>query len=264
MHQPVHCQRYAEKGAPWSGDHVDHREYRTLIGLPIAFGIAAAATTLIGGLLALRLERRIVLILGLTAGIVLGVAVFDLVPEALDLAQGRWSTRALVAWLAVGLGLYMLMDRVLGRTERLPVSWRAHLGPATLTLHSFFDGMGIGLAFQIDSKAGWLVALAVLTHDLADGVNTVSLCLAALAERAARQWLVLNGMAPLLGVLVGLGIAIPAEMLAPLLAAFAGVFLYIGACELVPRSYALDPRLRTTIASLAGMVLMFAVTTVAR
>ena len=104
----------------------------------------------------------------------------------------------------------------------------------------------------------------MLTHDVADGVNTVSLCLAAKAERAARRWLLLNGAAPLLGVVAGLTITVPVAMLAPLLAAFAGVFLYIGACELLPRSHALDPRLRTTMASLAGMALMFAVTSVAR
>jgi ZIP family zinc transporter len=231
--------------------------------LPILFGAAASAATLAGGLLALRMRQRIVLVLGLTAGVVLGVAIFDLVPEALELGRGWSSPRLLVGWLAVGLGLYMLLDRVLGRTERLPARWRAHLGPATLTLHSFMDGVGIGLAFQIDKQAGWLVALAVLTHDIADGVNTVSLCLAAQAEDAARRWLVLNGAAPLLGVLTGLSIAISPAMLAPLLAIFAGVFLYIGACELVPRSHALDPRLRTTLASLAGMALMFVVTNVA-
>ena len=234
-----------------------------MVVAPILFGAAATFTTIIGGLLALRLRQRIVLVLGLTAGVVLGVAVFDLVPEAIELARDHWSTRALVAWMAVGLGLYMLLDRVLGRAERLPARWRAHLGPATLTLHSLLDGLGIGLAFQIDREAGWLVAVAVLTHDLADGVNTVSLCLAANDESAARRWLALNGMAPVIGVLLGMAVVIPSAMLAPLLAAFAGVFLYIGACELVPRSYALDPRLRTTLASLAGMMLMFIVTGVA-
>lgn len=54
-------------------------------------------------------------------------------------------------------------------------------------LHSLLDGMGIGFASQIDARAGWLVALAVLTHDLADGVNTVGPCLAAEADDAARR-----------------------------------------------------------------------------
>lgn len=227
------------------------------------FGIAATLATLAGGVLALRLRHRIALVLGVTAGIVLGVAVFDLVPEAMELASGYWHPRALFAFVALGLGLYMLLDRTLRRSELLPASWRTHLGPATLTLHSLMDGMGIGIAFQIDARAGWVVALAVLTHDLADGVNTVSLCLAARSEEAARMWLVLNGTAPLAGVLLGLSIAVPPVMLAPLMAGFAGVFLYIGACELVPRSYALDPRLRTTVGSLGGMLLMFVVTSIA-
>lgn len=231
-----------------------------MILLPLLFGIAASVATVTGGLLALRFSTRLVLILGVSAGVVLGVAVFDLVPEAIELAAGAWSTRSIVAWVAFGLALYMVADRTLATTRRLPTRWRMHLGPATLTLHSFIDGLGIGVAFQIDPHAGWLVALAVLTHDLADGVNTVSLCLAGKDEGAARHWLVVNGAAPLLGVLAGLAINPPAAALAPLLASFAGVFLYIGACELVPRSYALDPRARTTVASLAGLALMFGIT----
>lgn len=155
----------------------------------------------------------------------------------------------------------MLLNRALGRGAGLPTAWRAYLGPATSTLHSLLDGAGIGLACRIDAEADWLVALAVLTHDVADGVNIVGLCLAATAESAARRWLVLNGVAPLLGVLIGLRVSISALMLAPLLAFFAGVFLYIGASELAPRSRALDPR--TALASLAGLVLMFAVTSIA-
>ena len=230
---------------------------------PILFGTAATLSTLAGGLLALRFGHRIVLILGLTAGVVLGVAVFDLLPEAITLANGLWHPRSLIAFAAVVLGGYMLIDRTMHHAAWLPARWRVHLAPATLTLHSLMDGMGIGIAFQIDTRAGWLVALAVLTHDLADGVNTVSLCLAARSEEAARGWLVLNGAAPVLGVLLGLSIAVPPVMLAPLMGVFAGVFLYIGACELLPRSYARDPRLRTTLASLAGMMLMFIVTSVA-
>ena len=69
----------------------------------------------------------------------------------------------------------------------------------------------------------------------------------------------LNGAAPLLGVVAGLSVRMPAAALAPVMAGFAGVFLYIGACQLVPRSHALDPRMRTTVASLSGIALMFLV-----
>lgn len=228
--------------------------------IPLAFGLAAMAATLAGGWLALRLRHRIGLVLGFTAGIVLGVALFDLLPEAVGLAEDVWPIRTLLVFTAIGLSGYMLLDRLLAGVPRASEFWRGHLGPAMLCLHSLMDGLGIGLAFQIDTAAGWLIALAVLTHDVADGVNTVSLSLAARSETAARRWLVVNGIAPMLGVLLGLAIAIPSTMLAPLMALFGGIFLYIGACELMPRSRALDPRLWTSLASLSGMVLMLGVT----
>lgn len=227
---------------------------------PFAFGIAACGATLLGGLLALRFERRATLILGLTAGIVLGVALFDLIPEALALGAGTFTARAVLAGVGIGFGAYMLTDRLLANSREGGWRWRAHLGPASLMLHSFLDGMVIGLAFQVSANIGWLVALAVLTHDLADGVNTVSLCLATGNRQIARRWLLADATAPLFGVTFGQFVPVPAPMLVPLMAVFAGTFLYIGACQLAPSSYALHPRLRTSLASIAGMALMYGVT----
>jgi len=228
--------------------------------LPLGFGLAASAATLLGGALALRFQQRITLVLGLAAGVVLGVALFDLIPEALDMARGVHEARLILGYVALGLAAYLLLDRLLGTAKRGLSSWRAHLGPASLTLHSFLDGMGIGLAFQVSADLGWMVALAVLTHDVADGVNTVSLSLAGTKPGLARRWLLANGAAPLLGVGAGLLIQLPDAVLAPLLACFGGVFLYIGACELMPRSHARDPRLRVTVATIGGILLMMLVT----
>ena len=44
---------------------------------------ATAVATMLGGLFALSLKRRIAMVLGFSAGAVLGVAFFDLLPEAL-------------------------------------------------------------------------------------------------------------------------------------------------------------------------------------
>ena len=240
--------------------HRDEGRERELEGqtVPLLFGVVAGLTTIAGGLLALRLGDRINLLLGLTAGIVIGVALFDLLPEAMAMG-GERSVRAMFVPVACGLCGYMLLDRLLDRSPGTSSRWRMHLGPASLSLHSLIDGLAIGLGFQASSTAGWVIAIAVLTHDLADGVNTVSLCLAARRKDAARLWLAANGLAPLLGTVIGLELSIPSSALAILLAVFAGAFLYIGACELIPRSYALNPRLRTSVASLAGVALMFVV-----
>jgi ZIP family zinc transporter len=213
--------------------------------------------TLVGGLVALKLERRTTLMLAAAAGIVLGVAFFDLLPEALGMASSIYSDRLILTCTAGGFMSYLALNRVISRYERR-ITWKAHLGPASLTLHSFLDGAAMGLAFQVSPSVGWIVALAVLTHDLADGVNTVSLALAASRKRVALCWLLANGAAPLIGVMLGLVVRLENALLAPIMGAFAGVFLYIGSCELVPRSFERDPRLRTTASVLAGVSLMFA------
>ena len=58
-------------------------QYNTVLLLFIA--AAAFLCTLLGGLLALRLRDKLHLILGFSAGAVIGVAFFDLLPEAIGL-----------------------------------------------------------------------------------------------------------------------------------------------------------------------------------
>lgn len=227
--------------------------------MAIGLGAAASGMTWLGGTIALRLGNRLPLILGLTAGIVIGVALFDLVPEAMAIGSGIYRARTLFAAVAAGLATYMVMDRTL-RAEATGGSWlRPHLGPLSLTVHSFLDGMGIGFAFQLSSAAGLIIAIAVLAHDLADGINTVGLSFAGGRPAIARKWLLTNSAAPVLGVLCGGIIRVGDATLAPLMAAFGGAFLYIGACELVPLSFAASRRPWTTIATVSGMALMYGV-----
>ena len=90
-----------------------------------------------------------------------------------------------------------------------PDDARAHhrvgaLGALGLSVHSFIDGLGIGLAFGLDSATGFLVFIAVISHDFADGLNTVSFVLSQSGDRrSARRWLRIDAIAPLLGAIVG-------------------------------------------------------------
>ena len=227
--------------------------------LALLLGIAASTATFIGGSVALRFDRRLGAILGLAAGMVIGVALFDLLPEALHLAADRFGSPVILAVTAFALLGYMFVDRLSDGPAHSPSRLRANLAPATLTLHSFVDGTGIGIAFQLSPLAGWLVAFAVIAHDVADGINTVSLSLTTGNRKSARRWLWLNATAPTAGVLVGGALPVSAPILGLVLAAFAGIFLYIGACHLLPRSHAMRPLPTTSVASLAGALFMLAV-----
>jgi ZIP family zinc transporter len=133
------------------------------------------------------------------------------------------------------------------------------LGAAGLSLHSFIDGLGIGLAFGLDTETGLLVFLAVVAHDFADGLNTVGFVLRQSGDRArAIRWLVVDALAPLAGAVVGYLLSVSEESLGQLLAVYAGFFLFMGATDLLPHAHE-HPSGRRVLLTVAGFAGIFAV-----
>lgn len=221
----------------------------------ILIGVAAFCATFLGGLFALRLKDRLHLILGFSAGAVIGVAFFDLLPEALELSAA-YSAATLAATVAVGFLTYLILDRLLllhPHEESHDNAARAHLGAASLSLHSFLDGLGIGLAFKVSPSVGVIVAVAVLTHDFSDGINTVNFVLKNKGPSArAFSWLLVDAFAPVAGIIATLFFDVASRELGLLLALFAGFFLYIGASDLIPESYHAHPVRWTTFMTILG------------
>lgn len=231
----------------------------------IWIALAAFAATMLGGMLALRLRDRLHLILGFSAGAVIGVAFFDLLPEMLKLGKDAYEPSVLLAVTAIGFLLYLLLDRALlmhahsGEPEHAHDA-QAAAGAGTLSLHSFLDGVGIGLAFQVSEAVGFVVTAAVLAHDFSDGINTVNFVLKHHGGwKKAMRWLLLDALAPVAGIVATLFFALTALHLALLLALFAGFFLYIGASELVPESHHAHPTLWTTAMTILGAGVLYIV-----
>jgi len=118
------------------------------------------------------------------------------------------------------------------------------IGAGSLAIHSFLDGAAIGSAFQVNSAVGFVVALAVLSHDFTDGINTVTLMLKNRHKvKNALGFLFLDAIAPVLGLLLTSILVIPASVLAFILAFFVGEFLYIGAANLLPEIHKHESKL---------------------
>jgi ZIP family zinc transporter len=225
--------------------------------------LAAFAATFIGGLFALRVGDRLHLILGFSAGAVVAVAFFDLLPEGVELAGEKFGPANTIAVTGLGFLLYLILDRVLGAHSH-GSSARARSGAGSLSIHSFLDGLGIGLAFQVSPAIGMITAAAVLTHDFSDGINTVNLVLKNGGSRPmALRWLTVDALAPVAGVISSHFFSVPAAELGLLLALFSGFFLYIGACDLVPSSHHAYPTKWTTISTILGMATLFVITRLA-
>jgi zinc transporter ZupT len=130
---------------------------------------------------------------------------------------------------------------------------RGTLGAASLSLHSFLDGVGIGLAFQVDASVGAIVAAAVLAHDFSDGINTVTMILRNRGRGIrALRWLLLDAVAPVLGVLATTFFTLSDSQLGLVLSLFCGFFLYLGASDLLPESHHRHPKRLTGFMNIAG------------
>jgi zinc transporter ZupT len=100
----------------------------------------------------------------------------------------------------------------------------------------------------------------VIFHDFNDGINTVTLMLKNNQQvRHAKLFLLADAAAPVFGVIVASVFFIEPVILALILAAFAGEFIYIGAANLLPETYKHTPW-KMALSMLCGIVLIFAVT----
>jgi zinc transporter ZupT len=220
--------------------------------------IAAAAffSTLCGGLLALRLHDKLHLILGFSAGAVIGVAFFDLLPESIEFGRQFHTPAGILSWTALGFLFYLVVDRMLlFHGDAAP---RGRFAAGVLCGHSLLDGIAIGLAFQASHEVGIVVAIAVLTHDFSDGINTMNIVLKNHGNRTqAFRWLLADALAPVVGIASTHFFALPGSEFGAALALFAGFFLYIGASDLIPESYHAHPKFLTTAMTLAGAGVLY-------
>lgn len=227
----------------------------------ILISFLAFIFTLLGGLFALKFKDKLHLILGFSAGAIIGVAFFDLLPEALALSGEDFQLITTTTFVALGFVLYMILDRLILLHSH---EERTMLGAGSLSVHSFLDGVAIGIAFQVSSAVGAVVTAAVLVHDFSDGVNTVNMVLRNGGERkSAMKWLVLDAVAPILGVVSTLFFTLSESTLGIILAIFTGFFLYIGASDLLPESHHNHPAIWTTFLTILGMLVMYVAITLA-
>ena len=233
--------------------------------MAVLLACATLVSTGLGGLAAVRFRDRLHLLLGFSAGAVLGVVFFDVLPEVFSL-EAR--TPSVMLGAAAGFLAFFGLERMTAlhaarEHEHVDTAHQAELGllgAAGLCFHSFLDGVAIGISFQANPKMGFLIAVAIIAHDFSDGLNTVTVVLAhGNPVRRSVAWLLIDMAAPVIGAASTLLIAFPSGVLPWVLAFFCGFFLYIGASDLLPEARTHHSPL-VGIATAAGMGLIFLIT----
>lgn len=237
--------------------------------IPVLFTIATFFSTLLGGLVGIRHRKLVHQLLGFTAGVILGLIAFDVLPEMFEIihTSNLDPTPAMIA-LTIGFLLFHISEKYLLIHHAHENEYGKHRHPSVgvlsalaLSGHSFLDGVGIGLGFQVNPTVGIAVAIAVIGHDFADGLNTVSLMLGNNNNvKRTIKFLLLDAAAPVLGVLSTQFIKLSEPELVLYLGFFAGFLLYIGASDILPQAHEGKSSKLTLLLTVLGVVVMFVIT----
>lgn len=248
----------------------------------LIFGVFAALANILGGLILFpykihrNYRKSLKYLLALGAGFMLAVTFFEIVPKTILLWQKTHpeSTENLYPPMLLLLTGYLLtqffehtiaphfhLGEEVNSDDIIPTS-SAYTGVGGLLVHTFFDGVSIAAASQIDVKVGFLVFIAVLLHKFPEGFTIGSMILA--AGKGLREVMIatsLIGATTLLGVVifyfVGNSLGFSVAYALPLAA---GVTLYVAASDLIPEvNHHGGKRPLVSISVFAGVALFFAI-----
>jgi zinc transporter ZupT len=233
----------------------------------ILVSAGAFLSALAGGLVALRAVRSVGAIIAVGAGIRIGAAFFDLIPESVE-HLGESLDLAML-FTAVGFLAFYAIEKIttlhVGHETATEIDHAAPshrhvgiIGASGMSLHSFLDGVALAAGLVVGGGLGLVIAVVVIIHRFSDGIGIVSFMLASRTPLAETyRWVAVVAIAPVLGVILGLQLPIPDEVLGGMLAIFAGFFLYIGAAELLPEAHRSDRSRLIVLATLGGVVAIY-------
>jgi ZIP family zinc transporter len=226
-------------------------------------------STSIGGLFSIKHKDKIHRIMGFTAGVLLGVVFFDIFPEIIKLInENNFDATGVMIALVLGFLIFHILEKTILIHHSHEDEYAEHKHPQVGVLsalalagHSFMDGVGIGLGFQVNPAVGLLVAIAVIAHDFTDGMNTVGLMLTHKNSIQKTRWfLLLDAVTPMLGAFSTLFFKLPENFLVLYLGFFAGFLLYIGASDVLPEAHGKNSSFKTILLTILGLILIFIVT----
>jgi zinc transporter ZupT len=227
-------------------------------------------STLFGGIFAARRNKKIGILGAFAAGILITTSLVDILPQTFKLANSvNIDLEEVMGLTVIGfLFLYIISRRVSehvfskdGEYVEVKHPLGGVFATSELSVHSFIDGLAIGIGLQVDIHVGIIIALAVICHDFTDGLSTVAVMLnSGNSLRNSLRMLLLDAIAPVLGAFATLFFHLPQSYLVILLPFFAGGFLYLGASDLLPQAHEKNPPAITMILCTLGCVLIFVLT----
>ena len=237
----------------------------------IAIGLAAltAIATTAGGFLAIKSKDRLHLVLGLSAGLLLGLVAFDLLPEVFELGtQEIFHAPAVSVALIAGFLLLHFYEQLFGSHEPAESDYghdhkhssniAGALGALAMGGHVFLDGLALGVAFKVSTDLGIAVFIALLVHAFSDGLNTVSFLVKSGKWGRKGIWLLgVDAIARVSGAALGTTLVLGDNLIAIYLAVFSGIVIYLATSHILPEAHSRHSSKLTILATILGVFVMW-------
>lgn len=247
----------------------------------LIFGLIAALANVLGGLILFPIgvhktyKKLLKYILALGAGFMLAVSFIDVLPEVIELWIKKTNSPTAESLIfpmllvLVGYLLTQFFEHTIAphfhlgeevHSEHLISTSSAYTAIGGLLIHTFFDGVSISAAAQVDFRVGILVFIAVFLHKFPEGFTIASMILA--AGKGRKEVLLatsLIGLTTLLGVLIfyfiGASVGFTVAYALPVAC---GVTIYVAASDLIPEvNHHGGKRPLVSMSVFAGVALFF-------
>jgi len=182
------------------------------------------------------LEKILLILVGLSAGALLGGAFLHLIPEAV----GSISIELVSIWVIVGFGLFFLVERFLhwhhchkGKCEEHRLHKMNLIGDS---VHNLIDGAVIAISFLVNVPFGIITTLAIIAHEVPQEISDFGVLIyGGFSKAKALFFNFVTASLAIVGALFGYFLSSTIEGLIPYILSFAaGGFIYIAATDLVP------------------------------
>lgn len=239
------------------------------MNIAIALAAITALATTAGGFLAIKSKDRLHLVLGLSAGLLLGLVAFDLLPEVFELGtQEIFHAPAVSVALIAGFLLLHFYEQLFGSHEPAESDYghdhkhssniAGALGALAMGGHVFLDGLALGVAFKVSSDLGIAVFIALLVHAFSDGLNTVSFLVKSGKWGRKGIWLLgVDAVARVSGAALGTTLVLGDNLIAIYLAVFSGIVIYLATSHILPEAHSRHSSKLTILATILGVFVMW-------
>ena len=239
------------------------------MNLAIIFAAVTVIATTLGGYIALRASDRFHLVLGLSAGLLLGLVGFDLLPEVFEMNKSSWlGVPAVSVAILAGFLTLHIVEGFFGSHEPAESDYghdhehhniAGAVGALAMGGHVFLDGIALGVAFEVSNNLGLAVFIALLVHAFSDGLNTVSFLIKSGTWGKKGIWLLgVDALARIGGAVIGSTIALSDNFVATYLALFAGIVIYLATSHILPEAHSRHKSRYTILATIVGVAVMWA------